>query len=80
MAVDGDGQWPVRFWVPAGAAEKIGLIGWALKRTSELVNSLDRAFVQKDALLYMVKSSMELDNLRRDPRYKAFLKKMNLPE
>jgi TolB-like protein/Tfp pilus assembly protein PilF len=41
---------------------------------------LDRAFEQKDALLYTVKGTTELDNLRSDPRYKAFLRKMNLPE
>jgi tetratricopeptide (TPR) repeat protein len=41
---------------------------------------LDRAYSQKDAGLYLIKSDPLLKNLRDDPRYKAFLRKMNLPE
>jgi TolB-like protein/DNA-binding winged helix-turn-helix (wHTH) protein len=41
---------------------------------------LDRAYTQKDPLLYRIKFSPEFDKLHGDPRYKAFLKKMNLPE
>jgi TolB-like protein len=41
---------------------------------------LDRAYAEKDSLLYTVKFSMEFKKLEGDPRYKAFLKKMNLPE
>ncbi len=41
---------------------------------------LDRAYEQKDAFLCTLMSSRPLDGLHDDPRYKAFLKKMNLPE
>lgn len=41
---------------------------------------LDRAYAQKDSILYRITYSLEFDNLHGDPRYKAFLKKMNLPE
>jgi TolB-like protein/Flp pilus assembly protein TadD len=41
---------------------------------------LDRAYSQKDATLYEVKFDPFLKNLKGDPRYNAFLRKMNLPE
>ena len=41
---------------------------------------LDRAYAKKDSDLYYVKGDPLLKNLERDPRYKAFLRKMNLPE
>jgi hypothetical protein len=41
---------------------------------------LDRAFDQKDAELYWIKGDPLLKKLEADPRYKAFLRKMNLPE
>ena len=41
---------------------------------------LDRAYAQKDPLLYLVKGDLRLKNLEPDPRYKAFLRKMKLPE
>ncbi len=41
---------------------------------------LERAYAQKDPSLNAIKSSWLLKNLVADPRYKAFLKKMNLPE
>ncbi len=41
---------------------------------------LERAYSQKDASLYTIKGDPLLKNLESDPRYKAFLKKMNLPE
>ena len=41
---------------------------------------LDRAHRQKDVALYRVKGDPLLKNLEPDPRYKAFLHKMNLPE
>jgi TolB-like protein len=48
--------------------------------SDEAFKWLDRAYEQKDSLLYRIKFATELDNLHGDPRYKAFLKKMNLPE
>ena len=41
---------------------------------------LDRAYQQKDVALYRVKGDPLLRNLEADPRYKAFLRRMNLPE
>ena len=41
---------------------------------------LDRAFKQKDAFLWFIKADPLLRNLADDPRYKAFLRKMNLPD
>jgi TolB-like protein/Flp pilus assembly protein TadD len=41
---------------------------------------LDRAYKQKDPGLYLLKGDLLLRNLEPDPRYKAFLRKMNLPE
>ena len=41
---------------------------------------LDRAYDQKDPYLYSIKGDPTLKALEADPRYKAFLKKMNLPE
>ncbi len=41
---------------------------------------LERTYAQKDVYLYTVKFSQSLRSLEGDPRYKAFLKKMNLPE
>ena len=41
---------------------------------------LDRAYRQKEPVLQYIKSTPEFSNLRGDPRYKAFLSKMRLPE
>jgi len=41
---------------------------------------LDRAYAKKDSDLYYIKGDPLLRNLESDPRYKAFLRKMNLPE
>jgi TolB-like protein/tetratricopeptide (TPR) repeat protein len=41
---------------------------------------LDLAYAQKDPFLYSIKGEPTTKNLEGDPRYKAFLKKMNLPE
>jgi hypothetical protein len=41
---------------------------------------LERAYAQKDVGLYAIKGDPPLKNLEGDPRFKAFLKKMNLPE
>jgi tetratricopeptide (TPR) repeat protein len=41
---------------------------------------LDRAYVQHDGGLTYIKVNPLLKSLRPDPRYKAFLHKMNLPE
>jgi len=41
---------------------------------------LDRAYERKDQFLHRIKFAPEFDKLHDDPRYMAFLKKMNLPE
>ena len=41
---------------------------------------LDRAYDQKDVELYWIKGDRLLKSLEGDPRYKAFLQKMKLPE
>jgi TolB-like protein/tetratricopeptide (TPR) repeat protein len=41
---------------------------------------LDRAYAQKDVGLYVVKGEPLLKDMEGDPRFKAFLRKMHLPE
>jgi TolB-like protein/Flp pilus assembly protein TadD len=41
---------------------------------------LERAYTQKDTSLFAVKGHPLLKSLEGDPRYKAFLRKMNLPD
>ena len=41
---------------------------------------LDRAYRQRDTGLEFVKCDPLFENLQADPRYKAFLRKMKLPE
>jgi hypothetical protein len=41
---------------------------------------LDRAYDARDQDLYFIKGDPLLKKLEGDPRYKAFLRKMNLPE
>ena len=54
---------------------------YAFRRQSDAAFKwLDVAFEQKDTNILNVKPSALLDSLHGDPRYKAFLKKMNLPE
>jgi len=46
----------------------------------EALKWLDRAYMQKDAVLKWIARDRNLANLQSDTRYKAFLRKMNLPE
>jgi len=41
---------------------------------------LDRAHRQRDSELWWIKGDLLMQNLWPDPRYGAFLRKMNLPE
>ncbi len=41
---------------------------------------LERAYTQRDSSLYLIKGDPLLQRLEGDARYKAFLRKMNLPE
>ena len=48
--------------------------------SDEAFKWLDRAYAHKDAFLYKIKGEVPFAKLQGDPRYKAFLRKMNLPE
>jgi TolB-like protein len=48
--------------------------------TDQAFEWLDRAYRQKDIELYWIKGDRLVTNLESDPRYKTFLRKMNLPE
>lgn len=50
-----------------------------LAQKDEAFAWLDRAFAQRDEDLFSVKGAPLLKNLEGDPRYEAFLHKMNLP-
>jgi hypothetical protein len=49
-------------------------------QSDEAMHWLERAYAQKDPELFRIKSQTELKSLTADPRYKALLRKMNLPE
>ena len=49
-------------------------------QSDEAMHWLERAYAQKDPSLYQVKSYLPLKGLAEDPGFKAFLRKMNLPE
>jgi TolB-like protein/DNA-binding winged helix-turn-helix (wHTH) protein len=63
-------------YFPSGAAAVYAIRG----ESDEAFKWLDRAYAQKDPLLSTIKYRTEFDKLHDDPRYKALLKKMNLPE
>jgi hypothetical protein len=48
-------------------------------QSDEAMHWLERAYVQKDTNLFLVKSYLPLQGLAADPRFKAFLRKMKLP-
>jgi adenylate cyclase len=60
---------------PFGMAETHAYRGEADKA----LQWLDRAYTHKDEL-HLIKGDPMFDKIDRDPRYKAFLRKMNLPE
>jgi TolB-like protein len=49
-------------------------------QSDEAMHWLDRAYSQKDIGLFVVKEELPLKGFAADPRFKAFLRKMNLPE
>jgi adenylate cyclase len=49
-------------------------------QSDEAMRWLERAFTQKDAQLLLIKADTALVPLNGDPRFKALLRKMNLPE
>jgi TolB-like protein len=46
----------------------------------EALTWLDRAYLQKEPTLFLIKGDPFFRKLEGDPRYKAFLRKINLPE
>jgi TolB-like protein/DNA-binding winged helix-turn-helix (wHTH) protein len=48
--------------------------------TDEALKWLDTAYTHRETALLLLKCQLAFDKLEGDPRYKAFLKKMNLPE
>ena len=62
------------------AAFQIGAVYAYRGELDKALAWLDRAYSQKDVELYWVKRTPTLKNLDSDPRYKAFLRKMKLPE
>jgi TolB-like protein len=63
-------------YVPSGIAAVYAFRG----ESDEAFKWLERAHAQRDSLLSRIKFTTEFDKLHDDPRYKAFLQKMNLPE
>jgi TolB-like protein len=63
-------------YIPSGVAGIYAFRG----ESNEAFKWLDLAYAQKDPLLFRIKYSWDFNNLHSDPRYKAFLKQMNLPE
>jgi TolB-like protein len=63
-----------------GSAFEIAEVYGFRGQSDESMHWLERAYVQKDASLYLVKSYLPLKGLAANPRFKAFLRKMNLPE
>jgi tetratricopeptide (TPR) repeat protein len=61
-------------------AFEIALVYAFRGQSDEAMHWLERAYVQKDADLYRIKFDLPVTSLESDPRYKAFLRKMNLPE
>jgi TolB-like protein len=49
-------------------------------QSDEAMHWLERAYAQKDPYLIYVKVELPQKSLATDPRFKAFLRKMNLPE
>jgi serine/threonine-protein kinase len=62
------------------SAYAIGVIYAFRGQREEAIKWLERAYAQKDAFLQFAKAELSPTALASDPRYKAFLRKMNLPE
>jgi TolB-like protein/DNA-binding winged helix-turn-helix (wHTH) protein len=63
----------------AGAAFQIAQVYAFRNQSDEAFEWLDRAYAQRDSGLVGTKVDPLLKSLRKDPRYAAFLKKLNLP-
>jgi tetratricopeptide (TPR) repeat protein len=63
-----------------GSAFSIAQVYAFRGQSDEAMHWLERAYGQKDPFLWQIKSISLMKRLETDPRYKAFLLKMNLPE
>ena len=63
----------------AGGAYQIALVYAFRSQSDEAFEWLDRAYAQRDGGLIATKVDPLLKSLHKDPRYAAFLKKLNLP-
>jgi len=63
----------------ADAAYQIAEVYAFRNQSGEAFEWLDRAYAQRDSGLIETKVDPLLKNLHNDPRYAAFLKKLNLP-
>jgi len=63
----------------ASNAFEIATIYAFRNQTGKAFEWLDRAYAQHDLNLTWTKADPLLKNLHNDPRYAAFLKKLNLP-
>jgi hypothetical protein len=63
----------------ASNAFEIAMIYAFRNQTDEAFEWLDRAYAQRDPSLMATKVAPLLKNLHSDPRFAAFLKKLNLP-
>jgi TolB-like protein/Flp pilus assembly protein TadD len=61
-------------------ASAIALVYAVRGESDKALQWLDRAHAQHDESLYFIKDDPQLRSLEADPRYKAFLRKMNLAE
>ena len=72
-------QAQVKYWADTGAFYVAHC--YAYRGDSDVaLEWLERAYKQKDVGLVEITGEPLLKSLANDPRYKAFLRKMNLPE
>lgn len=62
------------------SAAEISIVYAFRGQSDEAMHWLERAYAQKDPDLYFVKFDLPVRSLEGDARFKAFLRKMNLPE
>jgi TolB-like protein/Tfp pilus assembly protein PilF len=65
---------------PGRSAYSIAAVYAFRGQSDEAMLWLERAYAEKDAFLQFAKAELSHMHLAEDPRYKAFLKKINLPE
>jgi tetratricopeptide (TPR) repeat protein len=64
----------------ASVAYEIAAVYCYRHELDEAMRWLDRAYAQRDAFLIYIKGDPSFKNLETDPRFKAYLRKLKLPE